>query len=69
MNRIVMAGMGLGLSIFLVGCSGQATEPQVGPESADGTTQVFNVETPNGTYQCISWKLGYGGGLDCDRLR
>ena len=53
--------------VLLSSCGDDSEDPNV-DGNVDGKTQVFDVDTPRGTYQCISWKNGYGGGMDCDKI-
>lgn len=62
-RRAVVAGAAV---VALAGC-GNPTQPSTSEEGdLSGNTQVFTVPTGQGDVECISWRSGPAGGLDCD---
>lgn len=68
LRRVVIAIGLFGLLVSLAGCgigpvTNDPNQPIEGPRGSFGVADV-NVHGKNVT--CVTWKLGYAGGLSCD---
>lgn len=64
-RRVIIAASLGGLLAGLTGC-GFDNDPNQPIEGARGSFGVSDVNVHGKNVTCVTWKLGYAGGLSCD---